>query len=71
MATYQNPLEMFYQWERELPEQVFMHQPVDGKWLTYTWKQAGDEARRMASVLPAMNLPEGSHIALVSKNVPH
>ena len=71
MATYQNPLEMFYQWERELPEQVFMHQPVDGKWLTYTWKQAGDEARRMASVLAAMNLPAGSHIALVSKNCDH
>lgn len=71
MATYLNPLDMFYKWERECPEQVFMHQPVDGKWLTYTWKQAGEEARRMASVLAAMNLPTGSHIALVSKNCAH
>ncbi|MBL7785416.1 MAG: AMP-binding protein [Chitinophagales bacterium] len=71
MTTYLSPIQMFYKWEKERPNDVFMRQPVNGKWLSYTWKEAGDQARRMATVLKNMDMPAGSRIALVSKNCAH
>ncbi len=38
---------------------------------TWTWKEAIAEARRMATYLKNLNLPEHSHIALCSKNSAH
>jgi long-subunit acyl-CoA synthetase (AMP-forming) len=68
---YNTPLDMLYKWEAATPDKVYMRQPIDGIWHTWTWKQTADEVRRMASVLKARNLPAGSHIALVSKNCAH
>lgn len=66
-----NPLDMFYQWEQEKPNAIFLNQPFNGKWITYTWKQAGNEIRRVAAALQAMELPPKSHIAILSKNCAH
>jgi long-chain acyl-CoA synthetase len=62
------PLELFYRWERECPDDVFLRQPVNGVWQTMTWREAGREIRRMAAVLGGMDLPAGSRIAILSKN---
>ncbi len=64
-------LERFYHWEEHIPNETFLSQAVDGTWKSYTWKEVGDEARRMASSIKAMDLPEKSNIALVSKNCAH
>jgi long-chain acyl-CoA synthetase len=68
---YKTPLDMLYHWEATAPDKVYMRQPIDGVWHTWTWKQTADEARRMASALKARNFPAGSHIALISKNCAH
>jgi long-chain acyl-CoA synthetase len=65
------PLEMLYQWETTTPNKVYLRQPIDDVWKTWTWKQVGDEVRRMALALKAMQLPADSKIALVSKNCAH
>lgn len=62
---------MFYHWERTKGDQVYMNQPIDGEWTTYTWKEAGHQVRRMAAYLKAQNWAPGSRIALVSKNCAH
>ncbi len=67
----QTALSHLYKWEKSQPNAVFMHQPFDGKWYTFTWKEAGDQIRRMASALKAMNLPPKSHVAIISKNCAH
>lgn len=64
-------LERFYYWEKELSDEVFLRQPINGTWHTYTWRQAGIEARKMVAAIEAMNLPAKSNIALVSKNCAH
>jgi long-chain acyl-CoA synthetase len=68
---YTLPLDMLYKWETTTPDKVYLRQPIDDAWNTWTWKQVGDETRRMAAVLRAMQLPAESKIALVSKNCAH
>ncbi len=65
------PLDMLYKWETTTPDKVYLRQPIDDVWHTWTWNQIGDETRRMAAVLRAMQLPVDSKIALVSKNCAH
>ena len=68
---FDTPLEAFLYWEENTPDNLFFKQPIDGKTTLYTYGQAGDEIRRMASVLKGLALPENSHIALLSKNCAH
>jgi len=62
------PLEQFLKWEKENPERIFLRQPINGVWKTWTWAQAGDEARRIAQGFHSLGLKEGDHIAILSKN---
>lgn len=63
-----SPLESFLQWEKKIPDEVLFRQPINGQWKTWTWVQAGNEIRRIASGLRSLNLPAQSHIAILSKN---
>lgn len=58
----------FYYWERTTPDAPFLRQPFDNKWEVYTWAEAGQMARRLATGLQSLGLPPKSHIGLVSKN---
>jgi len=53
------------------PQTVYLHQPLNRQWRTWTWAQTLDEVRRMAAAITAMNFPRGSRIALISKNCAH
>ncbi len=58
-----------YEWEQKTPDRTWLTQPMGGGVVRdLTWKQAMDEARRMAAHLRSLDLPPGSHIALFSKN---
>jgi len=62
------PLEQFLKWEKEDPDRIFLRQPINGVWKTWTWSQAGDEARRIAQGFHSLGLKERDHIAILSKN---
>jgi len=62
------PLDFFLRWERQQPERVFLRQPIGGRWVTWTWAQAGDECRRVAAALREGNIGPGSHVGILSKN---
>lgn len=66
-----SPLKQFLKWEKEIPGQLFLKQPIHDQWKTWTYQQAGDEIRRIASGLKSLNFPQGSNIALISKNCAH
>jgi long-chain acyl-CoA synthetase len=66
--SLKTPLEMFYQWEETHPETIYLKQPINGLVNNFTWREVGDQARRVAASLLAMGLPAGSHIAILSKN---
>ncbi len=66
-----SPLEKFLYWEKQTPQKVFLRQPFNGVWKTWTYQQAGEEIRKIAGGLTGFNLPQRSHIALLSKNCAH
>ncbi len=66
--SLKTPLEMMYHWEDTTPQKVYLKQPINGAVISYTWAQAADKVRRVAAGLIALNLPAGSHIAVLSKN---
>ncbi len=64
-------LQTAYEHERQRPEDVFLTQPTPDGIVDYTWSEVMDQARRMAAHLRAMDLPDNSNIAMVSKNCAH
>ena len=65
-------LDAVYEWESNAPDRIYMIQPKgDGTVVEYSWRETLDQARRMAAHLRTLDLPENSHIALISKNCAH
>src|SRR5205085_9395856 len=59
-------------WEKTTPDAVYLTQPhADGRIEQFTWRQVGDQARRMAAHLRSLGLPAGSCVALLGKNSAH
>ena len=69
MSANQELFELkFYEWEEKFKDKPYLRQPIGEKWEEYTWGQVGDMARRLASGLKSLNLREGAHIGIYSKN---
>jgi long-chain acyl-CoA synthetase len=65
------PLEVFIHWERTTPQNIFLQQPINDEWRKWSYAEAGDEIRRMATALQQYKLPSQSNIAILSKNCAH
>jgi long-subunit acyl-CoA synthetase (AMP-forming) len=71
-AAFRLPLDVFYEREARHPRQRFLVQPLGaGQVETLSWADVGHQARCAAHWLRARELPQGSHIALISKNCAH
>lgn len=66
--SLKTPLEMFYHWEETAANTLYLKQPVDGRVDEYTWGKVAEQARKVAAYLISMDLPKGSHVAILSKN---
>jgi long-chain acyl-CoA synthetase len=62
---------MFYHWESKKPDAVYLRQPVGQEWRDYSWREVGEEARRIAAALQAMGLGTGDRVSILSKNCAH
>jgi len=71
MIPFKSPLDAFLHWEKETPNSIFLKQPISGKTITYTFAEAGIEARKIAATINTYNLATQSHIAILSKNCAH
>ncbi len=61
----------FYKWEKEKANDVYLRQPKGNQWNEYTWKEVGDQARRMVTALQDLGYQKGDHIGIFSKNCYH
>ena len=68
MSSDSTLLDLFYEKEKTMANQVFLRQPFGGEWKTYTWSEVGQISRKMASALLSYDLPPKSNIGLISKN---
>ncbi|HMQ08115.1 MAG TPA: AMP-binding protein [Saprospiraceae bacterium] len=64
-------LRYFLEWESKFPNKILFNQPVDGKYITWTFHEAGNEIRRIVSGIQSLGLKPGDHVALLSKNCAH
>ncbi len=72
MANQKLILDYVYENEVNYADKVYMTQPIGGgKTVDYTWREALDQARRMATHLQSMGFEPGSKIAICSKNCAH
>ena len=71
MQKFNSPLEAFLYWEEKTPNNIFLNQPIDGKIISFSFSEVGNQSRKIAHALKAYNFPEHSHIALLSKNCAH
>lgn len=68
MTKFNSALEAFLHWEHTSPDHIFLRQFHNGKIDTLSFKQSGQQIRRMAQAINKRNLPPQSKIALLSKN---
>ncbi len=61
-------IQAFLQYEKQQPNVLFLHQPMETGVRTWTWKQAGQEARKITAALQGLGLQKGDRVALLSKN---
>jgi long-chain acyl-CoA synthetase len=71
MQQFTSPLDAFLHWESTTPNKEYLRQYVNGGLEIYTFKKAGDEARRIATAINGFNLPPKSKVALLSSNCAH
>lgn len=71
MLKFESPLLAFEHWEKNTPEKEFLRQHINNELIIYSFKESGDEIRRIASALNGFNLPPQSKVALLSKNCAH
>ena len=72
MTAVRLPLDAFYAREARHPNKPYLSQPVAGGQVEQlNWSEVGDQARRAANWLRSLELPQGSRIAIISKNCAH
>lgn len=71
MPSFNSPLEAFLYWEQTTPDTLFLKQPLNGRHITFSFKEAGVEARRLVSYFKGLGLQPQDHIAILSKNCAH
>ncbi len=65
------PLELLYHWETQQAGKIYLSQPIEGQWHTWTWQETADEVRRMAAALQARGVQPGDKVGLMSRNCAH
>ncbi len=71
MERFNTPLEAFAHWVNTTPQKTFLRQPINRIFKEYSYQQADQEIRKIAFALERMGLPQGSHVAILSKNCAH
>ena len=72
MAKSELLLDYVYEHEIARANEVYLTQPLGGgKVADYTWAQAMDQARRMATHLKSLGFEPGARIGILSKNCAH
>ncbi|MGY2575274.1 AMP-binding protein [Vibrio sp. C8] len=62
------PNEMILKWADERPNDVYLKQIIDRKFIEFTYSEVADKALRLVSALRALGANPGDKVALISKN---
>ena len=62
------PNEMILKWAQERPNEVYLRQIINRKFVEFTYKDVADQALRLVSALRSLGIEPGDKVALISKN---
>lgn len=62
------PNEMILKWAQERPNEVYLRQIINRKFVEFTYKDVADQALRLVSALRRLGIEPGDKVALISKN---
>ncbi|MFM2640469.1 AMP-binding protein [Vibrio chagasii] len=62
------PNDMILKWAEERPNEVYLKQIINRKFVEFTYKEVADKALKLASALEALGAEPGDRVALISKN---
>lgn len=65
---YRTPVQVLLEHSKNHPEKIIFNQPVERRWLTTTWQQAEEQARKIAAGLYGNGLEKGDRVAILAKN---
>lgn len=71
MTKFNSPLQAFIYWESKFPEKEFLRLYIDGILEILSFKESGQQIRKMANYINGLNLEPQSNIGILSKNCPH
>lgn len=60
--------DFFFHWEKTKPNDLFLRQPKGSEWITYTYKEVGEQARKLAHFLEQKGVTKNTHVGIISKN---
>jgi long-chain acyl-CoA synthetase len=63
-----NPVQMLAHWVDTQGDQVYLRQPINGKYKNFTWREVQQQVHQIAGALRHLGLEPGDKIALLSKN---
>ncbi|MEO1732668.1 MAG: AMP-binding protein [Pseudomonadota bacterium] len=66
--SYPVPYEMLKKWATEMPNKVYLRQPVNRVIHEKTWAQVHDEVLRLAAAFRSLGLQKGDVVAILGKN---
>ncbi|SKC30623.1 Long-chain-fatty-acid--CoA ligase FadD15 [Photobacterium piscicola] len=68
MAQLQTPADMIIKWANECPDDVYLKQIINRKFVNYTYASVADKALRLVTAFQQLGIQPGDRIALISKN---
>ncbi len=71
IETYKGHVDNFLHWAETKPKNLYLRQPKGNTFKDYSYEQAADEVRKMASYLFRNFNDEKKHVGILSKNCAH
>lgn len=68
LTQFSTPVDALLYWEKKRADEVFLRQPIGGKFHEFTWSQVADQTRRIAQALISLGLTPGDKVAILAKN---
>ncbi|MBB1317778.1 AMP-binding protein [Shewanella sp. SR43-4] len=62
------PVEMLSHWVDTQGDKVYLRQPIDGKYVDFTWREVQQKVQQLAGSLRHLGLERGDKVAVLSKN---
>lgn len=62
------PNEMILKWAEERPNEIYLKQIINRKFVEFSFKDVADQALRLVSALRELGIQPGDKVALISKN---